>query len=73
MQGGFIQIGWWVFDEILSAVADGFKWEQDPFNERFKYKCEVAKLAWGFENYPDLEVQESRNGYIYGKEILLGA
>lgn len=68
---GFIRIGWWVYDEILKAVDDGFKWEDDPFNERFKYNCELSRLAWGFKNYPNLEVQESRNGYIYGREKLL--
>lgn len=69
---GFIQIGWWVYDEIISALKDGFKWEEKPFDERFKYKCELANLAWGFSHYGDLEVQESRNGYIYGRKELIG-
>lgn len=67
---GFIQIGYWVFDEIIKALDDKFKWQDDPFNSRFKYKCEIAKLAWGFAHYPNLEIQESRNGYIYGNELL---
>lgn len=68
---GFIRIGWWVYDEILKANDDGFKWEDDPFNERFKYNCELARLSSGFKSYPDIEVQESRNGYIYGKKELI--
>lgn len=70
---GFIRIGWWVYDEILKSIEDGVRWENDPFNSRFKYNCELARLSWGFKNYADLEVQESRNGYIYGRKDLIGA
>lgn len=68
---GYIWIGWWVFDEIVEANADGFDWMSDPMNERFKYPKDISTLAWGFENYGDLEVQESRNGYIYCRDELV--
>lgn len=67
---GYVWIGWWVFDEIIDAVIDGFDWMADPFNSRFKYKCEIANLVDGFNKWPDLEVQESRDGYIYSKADL---
>lgn len=67
---GYIWVGWWVFDEIKQAIEDGFDWVSDPTNERFKYPKELSTLAWGFDNYDDLEMQESRNGYIYCKDDL---
>lgn len=68
---GFIQIGWWVHDEIIKAKYDNFAWQEDPFNSRFLYKCELAALSKGFSDYSDLEVQESRHGYIlYRKDLI---
>ena len=65
---GFIWIGWWVIDEINKAVKDKFDWISDPINSRFKYKDDLYTLANGFSKWNDLEIQESRNGYILNKK-----
>ncbi len=67
----YMWIGWWVHDEILEALIEGFEWHKNPMHDRFKYKCELAKIAEMLEKYPDIEVQESRNGYILGKKDLV--
>lgn len=68
---GFIWVGWWVIDEIIKANKDGFDWFADPMNSRFKYPCDIGNLVRGFNKWPDLEIQESRNGYILGRNDLL--
>lgn len=70
-KAGFIWIGWWVLDEIKEALIDKFNWVDDPMNDRFTYKEDMSTLAWGFNTYDNLEVQESRNGYILGREELI--
>lgn len=64
---GYLELGYWVLDEIFQANKDGFDWQSDPFAPRFKYKCEIANLIEGYNKWPDLEVQESRHGYILKK------
>ena len=64
---GFVWLGWWVMDEIFD---DGFDWIADPENERFTYKLDMKTLATAFKAWPDLEVQESRHGYILGRSDL---
>lgn len=66
----YIWMGWWVIDEIIKAKADNFDWVKSPNDERFRYKCDIAKLAGLIEKYDHVEVQESRNGYILGKDFL---
>lgn len=68
---GYIWVGYWVIDEIYDALIEGFDWTTDPYNPRFTYKCEIANLASGFSRYPDMDVQESRNGYILTKKDLI--
>lgn len=67
---GYIMVGWWVIDEIRKALSEGFDWMSDPENDRFRYKCELKTLVWGFGEWPDLEIQESRDGYILGRADL---
>lgn len=67
---GYIMVGWWVIDEINKALKDNFDWMADPENDRFVYKCELKTLAYGFNTWPDLEIQESKNGYILGRADL---
>lgn len=67
---GYIWMGWWVIDEVMAAVKDQFNWVEDPYNGRFRYQCEIARMAEGFKKYGDLEVQESRHGYILNKHDL---
>ena len=67
---GYYWLGWWVHDEINDALVEGFDWMADPENERFKYKVDLKTLAYGFKTWDDLEVQESRHGYILTKRDL---
>ncbi|QDH49239.1 capsid vertex protein [Pantoea phage Phynn] len=69
---GFLYMGYWVIDEIMKAKSEGFEWQKDPTNERFIYKKGVSTLAKGFIEWEDLEVMESRNGYILGRIDLMG-
>lgn len=68
---GYIWMGWWVHDEIKKAQADGFDWMADPTNSRFKYKAYLATLIQGFGIWADLDMQESRNGYILHKKDVI--
>lgn len=67
---GYIWIGWWVLDEIVKANKDGFDWVTYPTDDRFKYKCELSRLSAAFSQYPEMDVQESRNGYVLSKSDL---
>lgn len=62
----FIQVGWWVINEIHRAGELGLDWKSAP--DPLKYKRELLTLAKMFEDYPNPEVQESRNGYVWGKD-----
>ncbi|ASD52093.1 Hoc-like head decoration [Pseudomonas phage PspYZU05] len=68
---GFAWIGWWVVDEIALANKDGFDWTLDPENERFKYKCDIKSIVAWLTQFDDVELQESRNGYIVDRDFLL--
>lgn len=61
---GFTWIGWWVLDEIQKAQNEGFDWIADPTNERFKYQNVLVALSANKDTWADIEIQESRNGYI---------
>lgn len=61
---GFMWIGWWVLDELQTAVNDGFDWKKDPTNDRFKYPHVIKAISEGLDHWKDIEMQESRNGYI---------
>lgn len=61
---GFTWMGWWVLDEIQKAINDDFDWIADPTNKRFKYQNVLKALADNKDTWEDIEIQESRNGYI---------
>lgn len=61
---GFTWIGWWVLDEIQKAINEDFDWMADPTNKRFKYQNVLKALADNRNTWEDIEIQESRNGYI---------
>lgn len=61
---GFTWVGWWVLDEIQEALNDGFDWIADPENVRFTYPKVLKALADNKNTWSDIEIQESRNGYI---------
>lgn len=65
---GYVWMGWWVYDEILKAQKDKFDWMSDPTNSRFKYGYFLNALVQGFNKWEDLDIQESRNGYILHKK-----
>ncbi|ANA49522.1 Hoc-like head decoration [Salmonella phage vB_SnwM_CGG4-1] len=67
----YMWIGWWVWDEILESVLGGHDWRVDIANSNFKYKCELQKVADLINEYPEVDIQESRNGYILNKADLL--
>lgn len=62
----FIQVGWWVINEIHRAGQLGVDWKTAP--DPLNYKRELLTLAKMFEDYENAEVQESRNGYIWDKD-----
>lgn len=64
----FIWAGWWVMDEIEKITKAGGDWKQ-PQPES-KYKCHLATLAKMINNYPEVDVQESRNGRIVHRSAL---
>lgn len=67
----YMWIGWWVWDEIREAVRLGEDWTVDITNSDYKYKCELQKVADLLAKYPEVEIQESRNGYILERKDLL--
>lgn len=65
----YIWAGWWVMYEIEAAVKAGIDWKQ-PDGTELKYKCDLKTLAKMLEDYPNVEVQESKHGYILDKATI---
>lgn len=65
----YIWAGWWVMYEIEAAVKAGIDWKK-PDGTELKYKCDLKTLAKMLEDYPNVEVQESKHGYILNKETI---
>lgn len=63
----YIWVGYWVMEEIEKAVEKGIDWK-NPDDTGLKYKCDLKTLAFMIEKYPNVDVQESRNGYILSKD-----
>lgn len=66
-KSAYLWVGYWVLEEIEKAVEEDIDWKK-PNNTDLKYKCDLQTLAVMLETYPNIEVQESRNGYILSKE-----
>lgn len=64
----FIQVGYWVIYEISKMIKEGIDWKTEP--EKSKYPEDLKTLATMLDKFPDIEVQESRNGYILNKDTL---
>lgn len=64
----YIWCGWWVMDEIERLTAEGVDWKTAP--ETSKYQCHLATLAKMLYDYPEVDVQESRNGRIVHRSAL---
>lgn len=67
-ESAYLWCGWWVMDEIEKASKAGADWK-DP-DADLKYTQDLQTLAYMLETYPNIEVQESRHGYILNKEAI---
>ncbi|AZV01325.1 head outer capsid protein [Shigella phage vB_SdyM_006] len=66
-ESAYLWVGYWVLEEIEKAVEEGIDWKK-PDDTDLKYKCDLKTLAFMLEKYPNVDVQESRNGYILSKD-----
>lgn len=64
----YIWCGWWVMDEIQKMAEEGKDWKtDDPDSKYYLHRYTLQKML---KDYPEVDVQESRNGYIIHKTAL---
>ncbi|UGO53339.1 putative head outer capsid protein [Klebsiella phage vB_KaeM_Nispero] len=64
----YIWCGWWVMDEIQRMTVEGKDWKlDDPDSDYYLHRYTLAKML---DDYPEIDVQESRNGYIVHRTAL---
>lgn len=64
----YIWCGWWVMDEIQKMAEEGKDWKtDDPDSKYYLHRYTLQKMM---KDYPEVDVQESRNGYIIHKTAL---
>lgn len=64
----YIWCGWWVMDEIQKMTEEGKDWKtEDPDSKYYLHRYTLQKMM---KDYPEVDVQESRNGYIIHKIAL---
>jgi hypothetical protein len=64
----YIWCGWWVMDEIQRMTVEGKDWKlDDPDSDYYLHRYTLAKML---NDYPEVDVQESRNGYIVHRTAL---
>jgi hypothetical protein len=64
----YIWSGWWVMDEIQRMTLEGKDWKlDDPDSDYYLHRYTLAKML---EEYPEVDVQESRNGRIVHRSAL---
>ena len=64
----YIWCGWWVLDEIQKMTEEGKDWKtEDPDSKYYLHRYTLQKMM---KDYPEVDVQESRNGYIIHKTAL---
>ncbi|WWT49746.1 highly immunogenic outer capsid protein [Escherichia phage 236Ecol005PP] len=64
----YIWCGWWVMDEIQKMTEEGKDWKtDDPDSKYYLHRYTLQKMI---QDYPEVDVQESRNGYIIHKTAL---
>ncbi len=64
----YIWCGWWVMDEIQKMTEEGKDWKtEDPDSKYYLDRYTLQKMM---KDYPEVDVQESRNGYIIHKTAL---
>ncbi|UFK27041.1 hypothetical protein LG358_00020 [Escherichia phage UoN_LG358_1] len=65
----YIWVGWWVMDAIQKLTEEGKDWKTATEADT-PYYCHLAVLAKMLNDYPEVDVQESRNGYIVHRSAL---
>lgn len=64
----YIWCGWWVMDEIQKMTLEGKDWKtDDPDSDFYLHRYTLQKMI---ADYPEVDVQESRNGYIIHRSAL---
>ena len=64
----YIWCGWWVMDEIQKMTEEGKDWKtDDPDSKYYLHRYTLQKMM---KDYSEVDVQESRNGYIIHKTAL---
>lgn len=65
----YIWCGWWVMDAIQSMTEAGKNWKQATKVDT-PYYCHLNVLAKMLVDFPEVDVQESRHGYIVHRSAL---
>ncbi|WDS61730.1 highly immunogenic outer capsid protein [Cronobacter phage vB_Cdu_VP8] len=65
----YIWCGWWVMREIEKLAKDGKDWKTATKADS-PYYCHLNVLAKMLTDFPEVDVQESRNGYIVHRSAL---
>lgn len=65
----YIWAGWWVMDAIQKLTEEGKDWKTATSADT-PYYCHLATLAKMIVDYPEVDVQESRNGRIVHRTAL---
>lgn len=64
----YIWVGWWVMDEIQKMTLEGKDWKTDnPDSPYYLHRYTLQKMI---TDYPEVDVQESRNGRIIHRTAL---
>nr|CAI9865855.1 Hoc-like head decoration [Escherichia phage UP19] len=64
----YIWAGWWVMDEIQKMTLEGKDWKtDDPDSDYYLHRYTLQKMV---ADYPEVDVQESRNGRIIHRTAL---
>ncbi|ADI55502.1 hoc head outer capsid protein [Escherichia phage IME08] len=64
----YIWCGWWVMDEIQKMTLEGKDWKtDDPDSDFYLHRYTLQKMI---TDYPEVDVQESRNGRIIHRTAL---
>lgn len=64
----YIWCGWWVMDEIQKMTLAGQDWKtDDPASDYYLHRYTLQKMI---TDYPEVDVQESRNGRIIHRTAL---
>ena len=64
----YIWCGWWVMDEIQKMTLEGKDWKTDePDSPYYLHRYTLQKMI---TDYPEVDVQESRNGRIIHRTAL---